>query len=115
MTDMKRQRRDEFSRSHQYVTVLLDALRDPVRRQMMDVLQRHGEPVSLADVAEQVAEQQYHTSITNISADDVKHVYLDLYHRHVPKLSRAGLITYYQDRDLVRLGETGSPRNGLVV
>ena len=41
--------------------------------------------------------------IDAIPADDVMHIYMLLYHRHVQKLEDHGVVAYDQDRDIVTL------------
>ena len=43
------------------------------------------------------------TIISEIPAEEVKRVHLDLYHSHVPKLVEADVVEYGQESDLVEL------------
>ncbi len=86
---------------------VLDILASQRRRYILHCLQTHDLPIALADVADEVAVYEHDTDITDISAEEVKRVYLSLYHTHIPKLAERGLVTYSQDRDLVTLSDNG--------
>lgn len=73
------------------------------RRYVLHVLGTYEEPITLADLADEVAIREYDGPITDISADAVLRIYLSLYHSHVPKLSEAGLVAYDQEADTVEL------------
>lgn len=92
----------------------LELLADRRRRDALRVLAFHGEPVTLADLADEVAARERGAPLAEISPDDVLRVYLSLYHRHVPKLADAGVLAYDQDADLVRLA-TDATRLGAVL
>lgn len=49
---------------------------------------------AVADLAEDVAEREHNTAITEIPDDEVQQIHLTLYHIHLPKLAEAGLIDY---------------------
>lgn len=80
---------------------LLRALSSKRRRYVLSFLDRLG-TLTLADLADELAEQEHDASIDQIPAEDVKSLYMSLYHQHVPKLEEAGLVEYDQERDLVR-------------
>lgn len=82
------------------VDALLGALADSRRRHALDCLQVHGS-VTLPDLAEAVLERESGASVPDLPAETVTEVYFSLYHRHVPKLERADLVEYHQERDLV--------------
>ena len=72
------------------------------RRYALECLERHDDPLTLADLADEVAIRDHGKPLQNIPADAVKDIYLSLYHWHVPKLVDARLVKYDQHRDLVR-------------
>ena len=59
--------------------------------------------MGLADLADEVATAEHGTIISEIPAEEVKRVYLDLYHSHVPKLAEADVVEYGQKSALVEL------------
>jgi len=85
---------------------LFRALAAEERRLALVVLTEHH-TLSLPDLAETVIEHRRARPVADLSAEDVKECYLDLYHRHVPLLEDAGLIEYEQERDLVRITGRG--------
>ncbi|UPW00623.1 hypothetical protein M0R88_00630 [Halorussus gelatinilyticus] len=85
---------------------LFDLLSDARRREALVTLFAH-EDISLPDLADEVAVAEEGEPLTRIDADDVLQVYLSLYHTHVPKLARAGLVDYDQDDDYVALTDVG--------
>ncbi len=84
-----------------------EILASPRRRYILHCLRTHDSPLALADVADEVAVYENESNITDISAEEIKRVYISLYHTHIPKLAERGLVTYSQERDLVTLSETG--------
>lgn len=76
------------------------ALGDERRRHILWCIQEHHS-LSLADLAELVAERERDTDITTLSGEYVKNVYFSLYHNHVPLLEEADLVRYEQEDDLV--------------
>ncbi|WP_425607567.1 DUF7344 domain-containing protein [Natrinema zhouii] len=59
--------------------------------------------MALADLADEIAAREKETSITDIPAEEVKRIYMPLYHTHIPKLEEADLVHYKQERDTVTL------------
>lgn len=94
---------------------VLDILASQRRRYILHCLQTHALPLALADVADEVAVYEHDTDITDISAEEVKRVYISLYHTHIPKLAERGLVTYSQDRDLVTLSDNGEQLRALEI
>ncbi|SFR94146.1 hypothetical protein SAMN05216559_1457 [Halomicrobium zhouii] len=95
---------DSFERSHATaLDATFDVLSNRRRREAFRCLAAHDEPMALADLADEVAVAERGAPITDISAEVVKHVYVTLYHSHVPSLENAGFVRYDQERDLVTL------------
>ncbi|QLG61526.1 DUF7344 domain-containing protein [Halorarum salinum] len=80
---------------------LFDALADRRRRDVLDLLRTHGGPMSLADLADEIAVREDETPITEVTPGDATRVYMSLYHTHVPKLADAGFLEYDRARDAV--------------
>lgn len=85
-----------------------DALSNTRRRRMLLCLKEHRD-VSLADLAELVAEDEYDRNIVGIDGTEVTEIYMTLYHNHLPVLEAAGLIEYDQEEDFVRFREEATP------
>lgn len=85
------------------------ALADNRRRLALYHVQDH-QSVTLPDLAELVAEDEYEEDVHHLSAETVKDVYLSLYHEHVPILEQADLVHYEQESDsVVRTADTDLP------
>jgi hypothetical protein len=82
---------------------LFEVLASRRRRRALSCLRRHDSPMTLADLADEVAEREAGASLSAVSAEEVLEVYLSLYHSHVPKLVEARMAEYSQERDLVAL------------
>ena len=82
---------------------VFDVLAHHRRRTALSVLIDHENPITLADLADEVAVREHDASIDEVPAEDVMQLYLSLYHAHVPKLAEEGFVRYDQERDLVEL------------
>lgn len=76
-------------------------MQHPRRALLLECLLEHDEPVSLPDLADEVAIREHDRDLTGIEAEVVRDIYLSLYHTHVPKLAEVGLVEYDQSADLV--------------
>lgn len=88
-----------------FLDVVFDVLADQRRRSVLRCLNRHKNPMALADVADEVATRETEVPITELSAQEVKRVYVSLYHKQIPKLVDAAVVRYNQDTDMVMLAE----------
>ncbi len=60
--------------------------------------------MALADLADEVARLEYDVdTFLQVSGEDVKEIYLDLYHSHIPKMVEVNLLEYSQEKDSVYL------------
>lgn len=82
-----------------------DVLGAERRRFVIVCLHKHETALTLADLADELAAWEHDTPLTEIPAEEVKQIYLDLYHRHIPKLEDSGIVEYQQDGDMVALTE----------
>lgn len=94
---------------------LFEILASQRRRYILHCLRKHDSSLALADVADEVAVYENESNITDISAEEIKRVYISLYHTHIPKLAEQGLVTYSQERDLVTLSETGKQLSAIKI
>jgi hypothetical protein len=78
------------------------------RRAVLGCLHEYNTPIALGDVADEVAIWEYDARITDILAEEVKSIYLSLYHNHIPKMTEVRLVQYSQERDAVTLTAIGS-------
>ncbi|MFP8953583.1 hypothetical protein ACLI4Z_11495 [Natrialbaceae archaeon A-arb3/5] len=91
--------------TQQNVNTVLVLLSHHRRRYALRCLRTHENPLALADLAEEVAIHEHEAPITDISAEKVKRIYLELYHTHIPKLADKQFVHYDQERDSVALLE----------
>lgn len=82
----------------------LSLLASERRRHVITIVSGVGEPITLADVADEVAIRESGRPLTELSPERVARVYTSLYHDHLPRLQDAGIVTYDQERDLVGPG-----------
>lgn len=81
-----------------------DLLASERRRHVLGCLATHGR-LALPDLADEVAERERDAPLPQIPEDEVLTTSLSLYHAHVPKLERANVVSYDQDRDVVALAD----------
>lgn len=79
------------------VFVLLSKRR---RRLTLQVLQESGVPITIAELAKQVAERER----GSCTADDLRAIHIALYHNHLPRLEDADVVVYDQERGEVTPG-----------
>ncbi|MFC6765973.1 DUF7344 domain-containing protein [Natrinema soli] len=91
----------------QSLDVVFDLLADQRRRYVLACLIDHTEAIGLADLAADVAGRENKEAVTKPPKEKVRTIHTSLYHIHIPKLVEAGVVEYDQDRDLVRVSETG--------
>lgn len=84
-----------------FLAPLFGALAGRRRRLVLHCLREYQTPIALADLADEIATREHETSISNIPAEEVKRIYMTLYHTHIPKLADANIVEYAQEEDLV--------------
>ncbi|RDI73017.1 hypothetical protein DWB78_04965 [Halopelagius longus] len=85
---------------------MFDVLTDQRRRFAIRCLIEYDTPMTLADLADEVAVREEERPLSEIPAEDVMQVYLSLYHAHIPKLVDVGVADYSQEQDLVYFEES---------
>ncbi|AUV81082.1 hypothetical protein C2R22_04925 [Salinigranum rubrum] len=81
------------------------ALANTRRRQAIRYLGHHRS-LSLATLADGVAERESDVPLREVDEGTVREVYLSLYHTHVPKLEDAGIVAYDQESDWITRRDT---------
>ncbi|WP_436924624.1 DUF7344 domain-containing protein [Halosimplex amylolyticum] len=71
------------------------------RRHAVRTLDEHRCELALADLADEAARREYDDDLTAIASENVRELYLSLYHTHVPKLVEGNAVSYDQDADIV--------------
>lgn len=102
MAGSGREERGGLSRDTVY-----DLLNHSYRRAILACLEQHDMALTLADAAEEVARSVEDESVQDIDAEEIKRIYIDLYHSHIPRLEAHDTVQYSQDRDLIALTQQG--------
>lgn len=63
------------------------------------------EPVVMSDIAEHIAALEHDTTVRALRSQERQRVYIALYQSHLPKMEKAGIISYNQNRGLVESTE----------
>lgn len=85
---------------------LFEVLASQRRRIVIAYLHEYPAPMALADLARELAAREHERPVTEISPEEIERIYVDLYHRHVPKMADAGIVGHTRDRTLVTLAES---------
>lgn len=80
-----------------------DLLSNSRRRLALQYLQEEGGPISIGDLATQVAAMENDIPLEEVDAQQRKRTYVSLYQTHVPKLAKAGAVEYDSDEGIVEL------------
>lgn len=83
----------------------LDALASQRRLCALAVLRRREAPLSVSDLADEVAVCESDASYDRISETTFAQVYTSLYHVHLPKLRDADVVDYDSEAETVSLSE----------
>lgn len=78
-------------------------LADRRRRYALHYLKQRDEPVSIRELAEQVAAWENGKPVDALRSQERKRVYIALYQSHLPSMDREGVIEYDADRGVAEL------------
>ncbi|MDY6819856.1 MAG: hypothetical protein SVG88_14440 [Halobacteriales archaeon] len=81
-------------------------LADRRRRYTIHFLKQREEPVSIRDLAEQVAAWENNKTIQELTSQERKRVYISLYQSHLPSMDKSGLVDYDEQSGMVELGSS---------
>jgi len=81
---------------------IFDVLQNQRRRYVLQYLERFDEPVSLSDLATQVAAWEYQIDVEEVSNDQKKRVYTTLQQTHLERMEEAGIVEYDAKENLIR-------------
>ena len=96
----------DFNEAQENINTIFQIFAHHRRRYALRGLRMHETPMALADLADEVAIRENEAPLTEISAEEVKRIYMSLYHTHIPKLADADLVRYDQECDSVILLES---------
>jgi hypothetical protein len=83
-----------------------ELLKNQRRRYVLQYLESEGEPVSLSELAEQIAAWENDKEVRLISSSERKRVYVGLYQCHLPKMDDMGAISFNKPRGIIERGDT---------
>lgn len=84
---------------------VLGALSNERRRQVLRVLRSTDGSMSLTELAVELAWEEREAWSGELRTKRFDRIRASLYHRHLPKLTDAGLVEFSPDRELVALSE----------
>lgn len=98
---------DTTNETSDITSCVFDLLADSRRRILLTRLDSHAKVPAVADIARDIAEYEHGAPVEESRDEVVQRIHVSLYHRHVPRLEDAGIVTYDQDRNTVALTERG--------
>lgn len=93
---------------NQALDTTFDLLANQRRRYILECLSDNTQPITLTDLAEDVAVHENERPLTEIPNETVQAISTSLSHAHIPKLADAGAVEHDSDQDLVSTPETES-------
>jgi len=87
-------RQSDLSLSEEAV---FDMLGNSRRRRVVDVVEQANGAVGLGELAERIAARENDVSVDQVTARERKRVYTTLQQTHLPKMERAGVLTFERD------------------
>lgn len=84
---------------------LFEILKNERRRTVLHYLEDHDETVPLGDLAEHVAAVENDTTVTQVTSNERKCVYVGLYQCHLPKMDGMGVVAFDKPRGTIDPGE----------
>ncbi len=85
--------------------VIFETLSNRRRRYALHYLRQVEEPVTIRDLAEQIAAWEHHVERSAVTPKLRKRVYTALHQTHLRKMDRDGIVDYNTDRGTVELNE----------
>lgn len=82
---------------------IFDILKNKRRRSVIEHLRTTDGPAELGDIAERIAATENDKSVSAITYDERKRVYVALYQCHLPRMDEMGIVAFNQSRGLVEL------------
>lgn len=82
---------------------LFKVLSNPRRRYVLQYLSGSEDEVDLGDLTDAVAAWEMDTDPERLTQEQRKHIYISLYHTHLPLLDSAGLVDLNRENEVVTL------------
>lgn len=80
---------------------VLDLCRDPHRRIVLAVLLEEQRSLTVNDLTKTILKYNHRTLVTEVPKEVLTKIQLSLYHVHIPKLEREGVIEYDRERQQI--------------
>jgi DNA-binding transcriptional ArsR family regulator len=80
---------------------IFDVLQNERRRHVLQYLREHGGPVSLGDLADNVAAAEYDCNRAEVTSAQRKRVYTTLQQSHLPQMAEVGIVEYDSDEGVI--------------
>lgn len=87
---------------------IFDILKNKRRRRVIKHLRTTDGPAELGDIAERIAATENDKSVSAITYDERKRVYVALYQCHLPRMDEMRIVEFNQSRGLVELTDQAS-------
>lgn len=84
---------------------VFDILSNARRRYVLYYLREEKEPVSLDELARELAAWENDTTVEELTKQQRKRVYVSLYQTHIQKLAEAGIVDYDHDSGMIQLAD----------
>lgn len=93
---------------------VFDLLSKERRRYALYYLERQDGPVSVDEVAEQVAEWETNGATVSIPEEKFEQIEVELHHNDLPKASEAKYVAYEPEEEVVEVTGTPSEVNAII-
>lgn len=92
-----------LQQAHEHADTTFDVLAHHRRRHALESLRECEGPLSVAELADEVAVRETDAPLSSIPADEVTRIFLSLHHTHLPKLADAKHVRFSHEHDSVTL------------
>lgn len=82
------------------IDVVFDILGTSRRRAVIRYLETNPGPISIGELADYIAAQEYDKTPEEVTQNERKRVYVSLYQSHLPKMTAADVIAYEQGESI---------------
>ncbi|SDR34952.1 DUF7344 domain-containing protein [Natronobacterium texcoconense] len=87
----------------EFLDTIYSVLADTQRRYALQYLLAHSEPVSVHQLANELAELESGTTVGSVSTDQRQEIYLRLKHVHLPLLADTGIVEWDRESERITL------------
>ncbi len=87
---------------------IFELLKNRRRRDVLEYLMSVDRTATLSELAEHIAAWENDVEVAALNSSQRKRVYVALYQTHLPKMDKAGIVDYDQDRGKITLSENAA-------